>query len=338
MSRTLEILAVKYMQKQIKSLSRHIGGICAAEDIECVHQGRVASRRLGNALQIFAECFAGKKVKLWRKELRRFRKRLGRARDRDVHIVYLQEFIQTLDKRSCRPGLARLVLRLEQERKKLQPKIIKSVNQFKNSKVIEDMYGEISRMKISLQQRESAANELQIYQKAQKHIGECLDDLLSYEDSLHHPEAIAQHHAMRISAKQLRYQMEVFLPAYDDALGSFLKIVKALQTYLGDIHDYDMWTDLLTKFETKEYQRTVEYFCSDRPFRRLRTGIRYFQDYCQQERERVFSELVKYWEQISEEGFSTALREVLQNGIEGCRVEEANPEKPPNSDIYPSED
>ncbi len=338
MNINMEILAVKYMQKQIKSLSRHIKGISADEDIENLHQVRVASRRLGYALQIFASCFATPKVKFWQKELRRCRRRLGQARDRDVHIAFLHEYVQTLDKRSLRPGLYRLILRLQQERKKLQPKILKCVRRFINSKVLEDMYGQISRMEISASHVKPAPDDIQMYQKVQKHIVGCLEELMSYEESLHEPDAVIEHHKMRISVKKLRYQMEIFLPVYDDSFRSFLKIVKVWQTYLGNIHDYDIWTGLLSKFEKQEYRRTVRYFGSDRPYRRLRTGLQYFQEYCRQERERIFSEFVQNWGQITEEGFSVSLREILQNGMDRCHTQNIPGEKTLKSDISLTED
>jgi len=337
MNENLEKLAVNYMQKLIKSLACHLKGIRTDEDIENLHQVRVVTRRLGNALQVFSSCFAAPKIKFWQKELRRCRRRLGQARDRDVHIAFLHEIVQTLDNRSHRPGLTRLILRLDQERKKLQPKVLKSVQQFTHSKVLEDMYGQISRMEIAASHAEPAPDDIQIYKKAQKHIVGCLDDLMSYEDSLHQPDAVNEHHKMRIAAKKLRYQMEVFLPAYDDTFLSFLKIVKTFQTYLGNIHDYDIWAELLTKFEKREYRRTVRYYGSDRPFRRLRTGIRYFQDYCCQERKRIFSEFVNCWEQIGEEGFSAGLREVLQDRIKRCRTQDVIPDIILNSDISSSE-
>ena len=77
------LLAAEYIGKQLKALARHVKGARKGKDIECVHQLRVASRRIRGALQMFRACFPARKGKRWRKATRRLTLALGPVRDRD---------------------------------------------------------------------------------------------------------------------------------------------------------------------------------------------------------------------------------------------------------------
>src|SRR5688572_5451699 len=87
----------------------------SGEDIEGVHDVRVASRRLRAAMDVATECFPAR----WYGSLHRTAKEitgaLGEVRDRDVMIDYL-----TKDRDAApeveRPGIDRLIARIEAER------------------------------------------------------------------------------------------------------------------------------------------------------------------------------------------------------------------------------
>ena len=53
--------------------------------------------------------------------------------------------------------------------------------------------------------------------------------LLQYERWVHNPDAVAEHHAMRIAAKKLRYTMETYAPVYRRNLKKPLARVKKIQ-------------------------------------------------------------------------------------------------------------
>ncbi len=87
----------------------------AGEDIEGVHDVRVASRRLRAAMDVAVECFpAG-----WYRPLHKIAKEitgaLGEVRDRDVLLEALQEQ-RTAASEPERPGIDRLIGRIERER------------------------------------------------------------------------------------------------------------------------------------------------------------------------------------------------------------------------------
>lgn len=83
-------------------------------------------------------------------------------------------------------------------------------------------------------------------------------------------------HAMRIALKKYRYTVEILRPALGDGAGRVLKRMHALQTVLGDIHDFDVLIEKISKFSL-EKERTI-YETANlknalRKLRRLRRGM-----------------------------------------------------------------
>jgi len=80
------LLAARFIRRQVKQLGEQFDGIRQGEDVEYLHRARVASRRLRAALRMFHDCWGPKKMKGWRKAIRRVTRGLGDARDKDVQI------------------------------------------------------------------------------------------------------------------------------------------------------------------------------------------------------------------------------------------------------------
>lgn len=72
----------------------HAGGVLGLEDIEPLHDMRVASRRLRAALEVFRPCFPRKRYKRALKRVKALADALGERRDRDVSIAFLAGFLE----------------------------------------------------------------------------------------------------------------------------------------------------------------------------------------------------------------------------------------------------
>jgi putative phosphoesterase len=73
-----------------------IGGVRKAEDVECVHRMRVASRRLRAVLSLSPGCVGRKELRRWRREIRSLTRALGEARDADVQLDHLLSYAARL--------------------------------------------------------------------------------------------------------------------------------------------------------------------------------------------------------------------------------------------------
>lgn len=117
---------------------------------------------------------------------------------------------------------------------------------------------------------------------------------------------------MRISAKKLRYTMEICRPAYDGALGAFIDAAKRMQSLLGDIHDCDVWMAEIDAFMEQERLATLQYFGHDRSFHRLKPGLVLLHEDRKAHREQTFEEMLKYWTGLEAKGLWESLDPVLQ--------------------------
>ncbi len=290
-------LAGKYLRKQAGALASQVAGCRVAEDAERVHQARVASRRLREGIRIFRPALPPKKAARWARTLRRVTRGLGAARDADVQIEFVRGLLRDLDDPTRRPGLARLLLRLAQCRCGLQQQVGRGMDRLDDSGILAEIRAAGRKVfrKASVQPAGSGGKRLG---KSRRYIRARLGALLDRQGALKDPDGKDDHHQMRIDAKHLRYAMEICGPLYAGRLDRFVRLAKRLQGLLGDLHDTDVWIDLLGQFIPAERLRTAEYFGSDEAFGELAVGLEYMLANCRDRRERQFANLVRVWDRL----------------------------------------
>lgn len=94
-----------------QELFDHSEGVLDCEDIERVHDMRVASRRLRAALEIFAPCFPPERYRSVLHDVKALADALGERRDPDVHLVALGRIADAVPA-ADRAGIAVLTRRL----------------------------------------------------------------------------------------------------------------------------------------------------------------------------------------------------------------------------------
>jgi CHAD domain-containing protein len=92
----------------------HAAGVLDLQDIERVHDMRVATRRLRAVLEIFAPCFERTLHRGVLGDVKSLADALGERRDPDVHIDALQHFEAAVAE-ADRPGVESLIGRLRQD-------------------------------------------------------------------------------------------------------------------------------------------------------------------------------------------------------------------------------
>jgi len=70
-------------------------------------------------------------------------------------------------------------------------------------------------------------------------------EFYSFEPVVPHPELSEALHDLRISAKRLRYTLELFRPQFKKAGERQIERVKAIQEELGTLHDHDVRIDMI---------------------------------------------------------------------------------------------
>src|SRR5688572_11445721 len=86
--------------------------------------------------------------------------------------------------------------------------------------------------------------ELSVIHNARRVLAVRIAEFYSFEPVVRHPELSEALHDMRISAKRLRYTLELFRPQFGKACQRQIERVKAIQEILGTLHDHDVRIDL----------------------------------------------------------------------------------------------
>ncbi len=301
-------LAAGHIRRQAKQLAEQLDGVRAAEDIECIHRARVASRRLRAALKMFSACFGGKTVKRWWKQIRRITREMGDARDKDVQIDFLCGSLAAIDDKRCFPGIARLLAKLERERELLQPKVSKAADRLAKRNTLDQMQSVTKTLLADKDRLEPGDYSDFTRRQTRGHVLCRMEKLLRHQDSLQNPCDQRRHHAMRIAAKRLRYTIELARPVYGQSLDEALAAVKRVQTLLGEVHDCDVWVERVDVFAKAERRRITMFFGGAGRFARLEPGIQCLRQERQVRRGQVFEELVAYWQELCGQDFGRNCR------------------------------
>ena len=294
-------------------------GVRLAEDPEYLHRMRVATRRLRSALPLLAESVSAGDLALWSREIRRFTRALGRARDGDVQIIFLKELIDTWEDRALRPGLERLLLRRSQRRDRLQKGLIRELDRiFRRGGGLETLEGEIRRQRVAQALGETPPELAPLRRRGATLLLLRLEALEGGSAALGRPGDGDGHHALRILAKKLRYTLELFAPLMPPTgeAGALLRRLKDLQGILGDLHDCDVWIQDLPLFIRDERRRTEIYQGHLRGFSRIERGLMAFWQDRRREREILFSRSREMWRSWGEDRVTERLREAFRALVE----------------------
>lgn len=272
-SQTLAAACV-VVRKQADKLAGHWGRLDQPDDIEEVHQARVACRRLRQAFAFFGDCFEQKQMADWKKATKKLLRQLSLARDLDVHAAFLRTFIDELsaDSKKTRPGLERLLLRIQQRRREAQGDVLRAADRFQKKKILINIHLQTEKILFQLRQPQPSAQDA-LRQRLQEQLGSAFEQMKEKESFLDDPKDFAGHHALRIAVKRFRYRLEIADDIMGGLLSSFVKTAKTLQTQLGDLHDCVVWQEELEDFVDREKERMKEFCGHARSFGRLAAGI-----------------------------------------------------------------
>ena len=228
---------------RIRAFLAEIDGVRAGTDPEAIHRMRVASRRLRSTLPVFSFCFRKQQYRLFEKGFKGIMRALGEARDTDVQIMFLSEYLPGLLEGSEEANGVRVILALlDTHRKREQQRILSALDVLESERVLPAFRRAVEEVAggggaKGRKKRSPGSME----EMAAAHIRTVLGEVLSYDPAVHDPSDVPGHHALRIATKRLRYTLEIFRPLYPDRLRPAIDGLKRLQELLGQIHDCDVW-------------------------------------------------------------------------------------------------
>lgn len=285
----------KTMLQYLDAMMGMIDGVRQNEDIECLHRMRVASRRLRSLLPLVSDCLPARQTVPWRKRLRRVTRALGDARDADVQAACLEDALKGCRNDRHRPGLERLLLRFRQRRSVLQAPLADTLERLASGRRMRRMEMGLRYLLATSQLYADAESARHTYVRSRGAIMRRLQQVLAAAATIRGPHCSTELHTTRIAVKRLRYTLQAFAPLYPDTLNDAIRTARRLQDVLGNIHDCDVWVDMLPTFLEEEKARTLAYFGSSEPFEPLVAGVTGLRNERQRRREKYYREFDALW-------------------------------------------
>jgi CHAD domain-containing protein len=111
----LRLFATRVIEIRANEVFEHSEGVLDLDDIEPVHDMRVATRRLRAALEVFQACLPKKERRRALRRVKALADALGERRDRDVQVEFLENFAEQAPEED-RASVAALIAELRIER------------------------------------------------------------------------------------------------------------------------------------------------------------------------------------------------------------------------------
>ncbi|MCK4300380.1 MAG: CHAD domain-containing protein, partial [Planctomycetes bacterium] len=222
-------------------------GTRLGEDIEELHDMRVATRRMRSAFGVFSPYFDPDALQPFLKGLRRTGRALGGVRDLDVFMEKAQRYLDQLPEEE-RSSLDPLLADWKEQREAKRYQMLRYLDSKKYEQFVRD-FGEFLLTEGAgalpaptdkpLPHRVCHLVPTLIYNRYQVVRG--------YETVIE-GAPIETLHALRIDCKRLRYSLEFFREALAPEAEDVIKEVVTVQDHLGDLHDADVACSLLVAF------------------------------------------------------------------------------------------
>ena len=293
------LLGAETLLSRTEELKNQMGGVRRNGDIESVHKLRVASRRVRAALSVFEQCFQGKRTAEWKKTIKNVTGSSGAARDADVQIAFLEQYLTSQDPPAML-GLQYLITEQKAHRAGMQPNLVSVLDAVEASGIVNDIL-ESCREIIGWEDGKSNVKTLSTYERACNQISNRIDQMLALEQFVHVESAAAKHHELRIAAKRLRYTMEIFSPLYNGGLRDHISIMKQFQDLLGEVHDYDVWGQDLN-VHTQDVPNDA------------RCGVSKLQAFLVETRKSRYRDFIHLWDDTVAKGLFAKIRQATDAG------------------------
>ena len=228
-------------------------GLGYAEDIEYVHEMRVALRRLRAALRVFDGAFRGI-PKDFGTGLRDLGAELGAIRDLDVFIASLRAFLLGAPEEH-RPFLRRF-LRTLQTRRRAEYRNLLGFLESEEFRGLRDrcrvFFGAPPDSDQGPATTRRGRRPIRI--EAPRLLRASLKTVTAYDQPLEHYSPNGQH-ALRIACKKMRYTAEFLAHLYSGGLRELTGPMQKMQDLLGEVHDCDVYAGQVLEYAQRVMRR-----------------------------------------------------------------------------------
>lgn len=297
---------------QLSCMLSHEKGTIKGDDIEEVHDMRVAVRRMRAAAKVFEAYLDAGKLEPHLKGLKRTLGALGKVRDLDVFGEKAKKYLETLPS-GHEHDLDPLFAILLEEEGKARRNLLDYLNSEKYNRFKKDFSDTLSSsgtLFLQMTSKNCDALPHRIMDVLPSILYAHLADVYAYSEwveGLYLP--VDRLHRLRIAAKGLRYTLEFFEGVLGDDAKIMIKELKKFQDYLGDLHDSIIEVDLLNSFlKTGEWGsvengRTSEKEGLNEGLSEGMEGVEAYLKYREEESQMLLDTFPEAWGKIRSEEF-----------------------------------
>lgn len=214
--------------------------VIETDDVEAVHDMRVATRRLRSAIGDLTPFLKKKARRIVNSELRKIAQTLGPVRDRDVEVAALEKLLAKTSDEEIAAELDATIKIRRSERQSIQS----GLSGLLAEADLENLRSALDYM-LDEALRPTATKGAKFDKRSRAAITDRINEFNDLTGGFYDPFNIADLHRLRIAAKRLRYSIELFAVPRDDSFKEFASGIAEMQTFLGELHDADVWIERL---------------------------------------------------------------------------------------------
>jgi CHAD domain-containing protein len=217
------------IRQRLAALSRTLPG-ARKGDVQAVHQARVATRRIREALPLVARGRAGKSLK---KSVRKLTRALGPVRELDVALMNLDQMRTSGDVSEA--AIARLRQLITEERQRLGAEMVRRISHYNLPKFQKKAVEAAARGPVTGGTRDPRRMAAALGRAARR--AEGLRAAMENAAGIYLPDRL---HQVRIAVKKLRYALEIAQDLSGSRATARIRTLKRVQDLLGRMHDLEM--------------------------------------------------------------------------------------------------
>jgi CHAD domain-containing protein len=285
----------------------HEQGTRKGEDIEELHDMRVATRRMRSAFDVFGPAFDPKHMKRYLKGLRSIGRALGQVRDMDVLLEKALIYQGHLEAQA-QTGMEALIGDWKRTIEKKRSKLIKHLE----SDAYQSFTQEFNNF---LQTPMVGEGAFKPWSETTSRLRDIVPVLVYSRyaavrayDSVVPAASVAQLHTLRIEFKKFRYTLEYFKEILGESTADMIRELKQYQDHLGELHDADVACQLVRGFlkdwEENQSQQPIPERINPEP-------IVTYLAYLHSERYRLLVSFPELWSNFSRSEFRGKMAEAI---------------------------
>ncbi|MEW6356748.1 MAG: CHAD domain-containing protein [Planctomycetota bacterium] len=283
-SDSIAVAAGKALRFHFEQMLANDEGVRVGEEIEAVHDMRVATRRLRAALRAFRKPIGGELLEPHRVEMKWLGSALGQARDMDVWLEYLRAYLQDAPP-DHREDIQTYLDAETTAREARRRDLIAALDSERFVRLREGF------QKLLDTDLAACGAGKRIGPFAARSIRKRMKKVLAYDDVVESaPES--ELHRLRIAGKRLRYTCEFFADCFGKRVAKMIEMLRAMQDALGALHDTVVWRDRIGETKSEALVRLKQRLTD--------------------EADRHRDEFLRIWSKLTSRKFQKALRKELR--------------------------